>query len=298
MSQDETPYSGSGAPNFSAGQRERLRALGLDLAPLPWGEYQRRHCHNKSYFLCRCCEVNPAICCVSQQRSVGMFFLAGKEHFSAGITLSNIHSQLYLPICRAEDSLPGQWNCSHFCFVTLWVGTRGLRVPVLWRGGRSVWGEPPWRDPNTFPTLYSSTASTKVCWRLSESRHISRPFPLNVWPHLLPTVQTPRHGQRCGRRHPAAAAARPAAPPLLPAPFPLGKSLDNLLFKWTSRTFAMVTYFSQWRILKRIVCKRSSVPYRCPSPLPSLPPSQKRNCQRCTTCVKLVDFLNSSPENG
>lgn len=34
-----------------------------------------------------------------------MFFLAGKEHFSAGITLSNIHSQLYLLICRAEDSL-------------------------------------------------------------------------------------------------------------------------------------------------------------------------------------------------
>lgn len=148
VSQGETPYSGSGALNFSTGLRERLRALGLDLALLPWGEYQRRHCHNKSYFPCRCCEVNPAICCVSRQRSVGVFFLAGKEQFSAGIALSNIHSQLYLPICLAEDSLtsPGGETAATSALRHQWALGRdrgassasAVAWRQVWAGGASL----------------------------------------------------------------------------------------------------------------------------------------------------------------
>lgn len=85
--------------------RKRVRALGLNLEFLPGGEYQRRHCHNKSSLLYRCLKINPGICCASWQKSIGMFF-------SKGETLQDrycesqvfIHSFTYL----VEDSFPSQ----------------------------------------------------------------------------------------------------------------------------------------------------------------------------------------------
>lgn len=224
---------------------------------------QRSHRHD---FLCRCLKINPAICCASRQKPIGMFF-SKEETLQDRYCESPIflHDFISLSVRLGTASPPQGVKPQGLLFQQSAEGCLSLtpaRVGFGWGRWGSLFGE----------TLHPSRSFQ--CCRLGwtpdieghreEGRFVA--FPLeHTCPILLRIL--------ChGRLHPAAAAPHPAAPVPAAFSFPsLQKSLGNLLFKWTSRTLAMVTYFSQWRILKRIVCKRSSAPYRCPSPLPSLP---------------------------
>lgn len=210
-------------------------------------------------------------------RSLSAWVLARKKHFRTGIArvrFSFLVLSIYL-FSWGWLALPRQWNHREFCFAE---ARRGVspQPQCRWASGGGEGGTPSRWDPASFSECFSAAdwgdhRSLKDAGKAAGFEA----FPLeHACPFLLPILW---HGQRrqsaaSSRHRSASSCARPRY--LLLSP--LGKSLDNLLFKWTSCTFAMVTYFSQWRILKRIVCKRSSAPYWCPSPLPSLPKKEKK----------------------
>lgn len=225
---------------------------------------QRSHCHN---FLCRCLKINPAICCASRQKPIGMFF-SKEETLQDRYCDSPIflHDFISLSVRLGTASPPQGVKPQGLLFQQSAEGCLSLTAARVVLGGGE--GGAFLARPCVLLGVFSAADSGEHLTLKGTEKKAGRfvAFPLeHTCPILLRIL--------ChGRLHPAAAAPHPAAPVPAAFSFPsLQKSLGNLLFKWTSRTLAMVTYFSQWRILKRIVCKRSAAPYQCPSPLPSLP---------------------------